>query len=485
MPVLNCAQTDLSPYVASTDQPWNLARVAHLYRRMGYGADVATRAAALDASATALVDTLIDAAIAAPALQAPEWADWDYTDYPSDQFFEVREEHYREWIGEVLTDLRAHPLRVKLQLFWHNHFVTESVAYDCPAYLYEYATLLRQHALGNFKTFVREIGLCNAMLIYLNGYENSKHAPNENYARELYELFTLGADNNYTQQDIEETARALTGYTGRSVFCGPINYHSFDHDTGDKTIFGDTANHDYDSVIDLLFEVRATEISEFICAKVYRHFVHPEVDAAIVAELAATFRQQDWELEPVFRQLFRSAHFFDAAVLHTRIADPMEFMYTLAHEMGVADDVFSIDEQYGNLYFMGMTLFDPPNVAGWPGNRSWISTSLLTARWRVASFLLLRAYDMDQATFLNLAVELVGDVTESDPAVVATAIVDYFIPGGLTDPVQYERAVTVFKGDVPEYYYNTNQWNLAFEYAPLQVALLVNHIAQMPEYPLL
>ena len=485
MPVLNCAQTDLSPYAPDSTYPWNARRAAHLYRRLHYGADLPTRTAALAATPTGLVDQLIDAAVAAPAPVAPVWADWTYLDYPSNDFIAVRDQQYREWMGVVLEDLQAHPLRVKMQLFWHGHFVTEAAAYDCPAYLYQYSQLLRGQAFGNFKTFVSEIGLCNAMLVYLNGYDNSKHAPNENYARELYELFTLGADNNYTQQDIEETARALTGHTGRNVFCGDIIYHSFDHDNGDKTIFGDTANHDYDSVIDLLFEVRATEISEFICGKLYRHFVHPEADPAIVAELAATFRNAGWEIEPVVRQLFRSAHFFDDAVLGTRISDPAEFFYVLANEIGFEPTQYSLDERYWFIAALGMAIFDPPNVAGWPGNRSWISTSLLTARWRIGGLMMVTAYDQQPAIFVDLAVGLVGSLTESDPAVVATALVDYLVPGGLSDPLQYERATTVFKGDVPEYYYTTNQWNLAFEYAPLQVALLINHVVQMPEYPLI
>ena len=485
MPTLNCSTADLSPYVPGTDRPWNAARVAHLYRRLGYGADLATRTAALAADPEQLVADLLAAAQAAPPPPVPAWADWEYDDYPADEFFEVREAQFAEWVGVFFEDLRAHPLRTKLFMFWHGHFVTEFQAYDCPAYLYGYTSLLRAQAFGNFKTLVREIGLCDAMLVYLNGAENSKYAPNENYARELYELFTLGADNGYTQQDIEETARALTGHTAWLAFCGSIGFLETDHDTGPKTIFGDTANHDYDSVIDLLFEVRATEISEFICGKLYRHFVHPQADAAIVAELAATFRAANWELAPVYAQLFRSAHFFDGAVLGIRISDPLEFLFALPRELGYESTQLSAEERYWYLDALGMLLFNPPNVAGWPGNRSWISTSLLTARWRVANLVIIDAYSADPNVFLDLAVALVGGIDESDPAVVATALVDHLLPGGLTNPMEYERATTVFRSDVPEYYYNTGQWNLAFEYAPLQVAQLINHLVRLPEYALI
>jgi uncharacterized protein (DUF1800 family) len=179
----------------------------------------------------------------------------------------------------------------KLALFWHNHFVTRNEDYGCPSYLYQYHKLLQQYALGNFKTFVKEIGKTPAMLVFLNGVQNTRFNPNENYARELYELFTLGRDNGYTQQDIVQTAKALTGWNSleNNQYCGRINFFPALHDPAQKTIFGKTNTYNYDTLHDLLFAERAVQISEYICGKLYRYFVSPQVDEVIVSELATIF----------------------------------------------------------------------------------------------------------------------------------------------------------------------------------------------------
>ena len=143
-------------------------------------------------------------------------------------------------------------------MFWSNHFVIEFRDINQPAYLYQYYALLQTHALGNFKTFISEVGLAPAMLRYLNGFENKKNSPNENYARELYELFSLGEGNGYTQEDITETARALTGYNRSKTNGGIIEFNEKTYDKGSKTIFGQTGNWGYDDVINILFQEKKT-----------------------------------------------------------------------------------------------------------------------------------------------------------------------------------------------------------------------------------
>ena len=149
------------------------------------------------------------------------------------------------------------------------------------------------------------------MLMYLNGYENRNNAPNENYARELYELFTLGEGNGYTQDDITETARALTGYNNRQDG-GPIYFNPNRFDNGEKTIFGRKGNWNYDDVINILFEEKSDLISKFIVRKLYKHFVSPDVNEAIVDELALYFINNNFELEPLYRKLFKSEHFINS-----------------------------------------------------------------------------------------------------------------------------------------------------------------------------
>ena len=212
VPPPNCATGTLVPYADNAAAPWNRARVQHLFRRLGYGATQGTIAAAEQLTPDALVDQLIDDALNASNLPEPTWSNWtidDYSDFGAESSVQLIE-YANDWIGTMLDN----GAKERITLFWHNHFVTRFEDYFCPSWMYTYHQLLQTHALGNFREFVYEMGKTPAMLVFLNGVQNNRFEPNENYARELFELFTLGQDNGYTQQDIVETARALTGWNG-------------------------------------------------------------------------------------------------------------------------------------------------------------------------------------------------------------------------------------------------------------------------------
>ncbi len=480
MTTVNCATGTLAPYVPSEAVPWNKKRIQHLYRRMGFGATPEEIEGALEAGPSELVDVLVDEALNLPLSPEPEWAYWDIDQY--DDFDEQRQQQYVEWIKQWISDMLANGFREKLALFWHNHFVTKYETYFCTSHLYQYHKLLQQHALGNFKTFVSEIGKTPAMLVFLNGVQNTRQNPNENYARELYELFTLGRDNGYSQQDVEETGRALTGYNGILPYCGPIEFVPFLHDAGEKTIFGQTGNWGYDEVHHLLFTQRRQEVATYICGKIYRTFVHPEADEQIVAGLAQTFLDNDFELAPVFRQLFRSEHFFDEYVISTQVKSPVEqFLYFVKEsELPYDDEVIQF---VGYLaYDLGQQLFSPVDVAGWPGNRAWVDSNALTGRWRAMDYFIFFLYENAAGRLVDLAKALSGD--SIDPAEVAQAVVDHFIPNGLDTAQAYERATMVFKWEVPQNYYDNGQWNLNWDTIPIQMAFLLRHIARLPEFQL-
>lgn len=210
---INCNTAPLSPYTTPLDKQ----RAEHFYRRIGLSASVATIESAVGQTAESLVNAIINEATSMPESAAPIWADWTRADYPEDS--ETRNPivnaQYEEWRQTYTRAILSNNLRDRLSFFWSNHFVTELRKYDAPTYLYHYTNCLQRNALGNFRTFTSEIGLDNAMLYYLDGVYNNGNNPNENYGRELYELFTLGEGNNYTEEDIIETARALTGYVDR------------------------------------------------------------------------------------------------------------------------------------------------------------------------------------------------------------------------------------------------------------------------------
>ena len=238
---INCNSSTLAPYTIPLDE----LRAAHLYRRLGFSASVQMINAAVGQTAGTLVDNLIDQALAAPVIPPPAWADWNDSNYPADDDLarEIRRAQLEEFTTAYGNALMDNSVRDRLSFFWSNHFVTELDVYNCNSFLYYYINCLQRNALGNFKTFVHEIGLTSAMLYYLDGVRNRGDNPNENYARELYELFTLGEGNGYTENDIIETAKAISGYTERGEEgCTQVTFNPEDFNTGSKTILGQTGN---------------------------------------------------------------------------------------------------------------------------------------------------------------------------------------------------------------------------------------------------
>ena len=232
-------------YQPTANKPWNTQRVQHLYQRLGFGASRQEILDGIDQTPEDLVDSLIDGVLTMPSPEEPEWAYWTWDDYGGD--VDLFQQHQAEimvrWVREMADP--ALQFRSKLALFWHNHFVTQYEVYDCPSYMWAYYNLLHIRCLGNFKSFVEEMGINPAMLNYLDGDQNFAGQPNENYARELMELFTMGENNGYTQDDIVNVSRALTGYTQDSFNCGLPSFNPNLHDFGQKTIFGQTSNYNY------------------------------------------------------------------------------------------------------------------------------------------------------------------------------------------------------------------------------------------------
>ena len=311
---INCNTSGLTAYAVPLDKN----KAEHLYRRLGFSASVDTINNAIGQSATALVDNLMAQAQNSAPIAPPVWANWNNSNYPADDdarnaLVNSQRQEFRLAYTNALLD---NNLADRMSFFWSNHFVTEIDIYDCNAFLYGYINCLQRNALGNFKTFVSEIGLTDAMLYYLDGVYNNGNNPNENYARELYELFTLGEGNGYTEQDIIETAKALTGYVERGELgCEAVQFNPERFDAGSKTILGQTGNWNYDDVIDILFAQRPNEIAWFICKKLYEFFVHPDSqdDAGnaetIIQGMAATFIANNFEIAPVLSQLLKANTF--------------------------------------------------------------------------------------------------------------------------------------------------------------------------------
>jgi len=483
MPTNSCNTSSLAIYVPSADKPWNMYRVNHLYRRLGFGANLSEINTALSFTPEALVDLIIDGTLSLSLDEAPTWANWNYNDYINNglDFQTETFNNHNEMRIRFIEDLLSDGLRGRMTLFWHNHFVTELQTYFCSNHLYHYYSLLQTKALGDFKEFVREIGLNEAMLIYLNGFENTAAAPNENYARELYELFTLGVDNGYTQTDIVETARALTGYNNITSFCNSINFNIYTFDNTEKTIFGRTGNWGYDDVIDILFEEKAPLIANFICTKIYKYFVNPIVNESIVDDLASEFAV-DFDLAKMLRRLFKSEHFFDDEAIGTLIKSPYDLTHNYLKTTNFTIDASNLGAIFYYNEVAGQELFNPLDVAGWQGDKSWINSSTLGGRWQASENFIWYTWNNYREELRDFALETSDHST--DPAFITKSIIDRFVPKELHTQADYAIATDVFKGDIPQNYYDEGSWNLNWDTAPYQIVLLLLHITKIPEFQL-
>jgi len=278
------------------------------------------------------------------------------------------------WLQEMVTT--PSPLTEKMVLFWHNHFVSSQQKVRQPQYLYRQNVLLREHALGNFAAFLHAIARDPAMVIYLDSASNRKGQPNENFAREVMELFTLG-EGQYGERDIKEAARAFTGWS-IDPEKGEFLFRPFVHDGGAKTLLGRTGNFDGDAVLDILLAQPQT--AEFIVRKLWREFVSPnsEADAAEVRRIASVFRDSRYDIRAVLRALLTSDAFYAPQHRAALIKSPVDLVVgTLRQFQFSTDDVIPFGLAVAQL---GQNLFAPPNVKGWPGGEAWINSSSLLAR---------------------------------------------------------------------------------------------------------
>jgi uncharacterized protein (DUF1800 family) len=401
---------------------WTPVQAAHLLRRTLFGAPQDDIRWFLRKSPKKAVRILLERSEQTPAPPINNYNDDKYTDpdiapgadwtvatkYDGMNNGRRRNSFKSWWFGLMLGQDRS--IREKMVLFWHNHFVTESNSVDNAFFCYRYNAMLRQHALGNFRTLVRAVTAEPAMLRYLNGYASTKKAPDENYGRELQELFTVGKgpDSHYSESDVKAAARVLTGYT--------LNYKTYTvaydpnrHDQGDKQFSAFYDNHlipgmkgkeaeaEVDQLIDMILS--REEVSKFICRKLYRFFVYHDIDESternVIAPLAKLFRKKGYEIRPVLETLLGSQHFFDAANYGGMIKSPVDFIVGLCREFKVPFpvateyvDQYGLWEQVRNqAAAMQQNIGDPPNVAGWQAyyqtpefDKLWISSDTLPKR---------------------------------------------------------------------------------------------------------
>jgi uncharacterized protein (DUF1800 family) len=275
------------------------------------------------------------------------------------------------WLGRMVDSEQQ--LREKMSLFWHGHFASRNINI---LYQQQLLDIIRQNALGNFGQLLREVSKSAAMINFLNNNQNRKDHPNENFAREVMELFTMGR-GNYTEQDVKEAARAFTGW-GASV-SGEFQFRKFQHDNGEKTVLGRSGNFDGDDVIDILIENKQT--ARYITRKIYRYFVNENVNEEHVDKLANRFYQGSYDISDLMKEIFTSDWFYDSKNIGNRIKSPVELIVGIRRALPMKLENESVQLILQRL--LGQLLFYPPNVAGWPGGKNWIDSSSLMLRLRI------------------------------------------------------------------------------------------------------
>ncbi len=355
-----------SAFEPTAQAPWDRAAAAHLFRRVGFGAgsrqlddaagekpaDVVrrlVRGEGADERAVKELDTLGDTVA---ATGNPEGlAAW--------------------WLHRMIHTTDA--AMEKLTLFWHGHFATSGAKVDDARLMLAQHRMFRRQGRGRFAEMVQAVSRDPAMLLYLDSATNRKVRPNENYAREVMELFCLGLDN-YTERDIQETARSFTGWEVRN---GKFRFNSFQHDTGEKTIFGRRGNFDGDEAVGVILDQPAA--ARFIAGKLFRYYVadEPTPRAELIEPLAAMLRESGFEIGPVVERMAGSQLFFSPHARGRKIRSPVELAMNLIKGLETTTNTKRLAD---DLLQLGQGVFFPPNVKGWDGGRVWLNSSTLLGR---------------------------------------------------------------------------------------------------------
>ena len=266
------------------------------------------------------------------------------------------------------------PFTEKMTLFWHNHFATSGQKVKRPDYLIEQNLLLPKNALGSFREMLHAIAKDPAMLIYLDNRLNRKESPNENFAREVMELFTLG-EGHYSEQDIQEAARAFTGW-GMNRKTSSFRVYPQRHDNGIKNVLGHQGRFDGDDIIEILLEEPQTAI--FISEKLWKEFVSPDPDPEEIKRLATIFRATDYNIKKLMKAILTSDHFYRPENRMALIKSPVELVVGTLRQFNI--QLSNLEAPLKITANLGQNIFYPPNVKGWPGGEYWINSHTLQLR---------------------------------------------------------------------------------------------------------
>ncbi|SFF02652.1 DUF1800 domain-containing protein [Thermoflexibacter ruber] len=360
-------------------------KIQHLYLRAGFGESFAFIENNKKESVEKLVSQLFKESEEVRDLQVV-----DSNQLKMGKFLLADKDEKREMIRDSIAKIkdlnlmwldrmteRQGMLREKMTLFWHGHFACQSANVF---FIQKQNNILRKHALGKFGDLLHAISKDPAMLQFLNNKQNRKDRPNENFAREVMELFTLGR-GNYTEQDIKNAARAFTGWDFE--ISGDFILRRFRHDYGEKTFFGKTGKLEGEDILNMILENKQT--AKFLTGKIYKYFVNENMNEEIVNQLATSFYQSDYDIGKLMREIFTSDWFYEARNIGVRIKSPIEYLTILRKQFNLG---FNDKEPLLFLQkVLGQMLFYPPNVAGWKEGKAWIDSTTIVIRTQLPEML--------------------------------------------------------------------------------------------------
>ena len=516
--------------------PWTKIEAAHLLRRTTFGPTNQQMLDAVTNGMSATVTALLSIPAGTQPLTylpeetiAPFGSTWVNSVYPANttdaQSVEVaRILSLASWLMQRLNSEQL-SIAEKMSLFWQNHF-SANIGFDARA-TYDYLNKLYNSSLGNFRQLVKDITIDPNMLMFLNGATNTLYSPNENYARELLELFTIGKGpqigpgdySNYTEADVATGAKILTGYLvdglrSNTLTSVTANFTPILHDTSTKTLsahFGsaviaDNGATEYSDYIDVIFQ--QNEVANYICRKLYRYFVNYDltsaVETTVIAEMAATLIANNYEILPVLTELFSSEHFYDISVRGALIKSPLEMIYSMMNssESPTSFDLATNYEMQLSMYWfseaMGQAYATPPSVAGWPAyyqepsfSKLWVNATHMKTRFDVSAWMSIYGgipvngnnWKINALTFLdNLSIP-------SDATTVIDDICDVFSPKGV-DANQKIILKGILTNSLPDFewtlqynQYLANLGDVTFsDPVKLRVELVLARFFQMPEF---
>jgi uncharacterized protein (DUF1800 family) len=328
------------------------------------------------------------------------------------------------------------PLREKLTLFWHGHFATSYLKVETSFLMHRQLDTLRRHALGSFRDLVLAVAQDPAMLVYLDGESNTKGHPNENFARELMELFTCGI-GHYSEKDVQEAARAFSGWHREGT---EYVFRAEEHDTGWKQFMGQGGRFDGTDIIDLLMQHPAT--SRRIAERLLRFFATPEPEPEVVVEAAELLDHTQLNIKWFLRALFSSQYFYSDKCYRRRITSPAEYVVGTARTLGARISGVELKDQ---VTVMGQDLLAPPNVKGWNGEQAWINSNWWPHRLEYADYA--ANVSSDDPWNPNVAIEQLVPTEITDPQAVVDRLVEVLLQGELSQGSKNALVELLTNGD--------------------------------------